>query len=175
MAARHAATIAYFPVDLSQIFPQTGGLPLPKRAPARQAYRLVELRRWKAFLGADDLNIEPKFFPAPDRQANLMAIAAREQVTDIAAFCRAVLRACWCEDRNVADADILKALADGCGLNGAALLAAADQPATAECYDADSGAAMARGAFGAPTYIYDDEPFWGQDRLDLLDWTMAKS
>ena len=34
---------------------------------------------------------------------------------------------------------------------------------------------MAGGAFGAPTYIYDDEPFWGQDRLDLLDWTMAKS
>ena len=51
IAARHQAVIEVLPVDLGgKIFPGSGGLPLGKRAPQRQAYRLVELRRWSAHL-----------------------------------------------------------------------------------------------------------------------------
>ena len=45
IAAQAGAVIRVRPVDLGKIFPLTGGLPLPQRAPARQAYRLMELRR----------------------------------------------------------------------------------------------------------------------------------
>ena len=47
MAAKHGATIAVKPIDLGEVFPVSGGLPLSKRAPQRQADRLVELRRWR--------------------------------------------------------------------------------------------------------------------------------
>ena len=54
MAERHGAQVRVKPVSLGDIFPKTGGLPLPKRAPARQAYRLVELERWREFLSIED-------------------------------------------------------------------------------------------------------------------------
>jgi carboxymethylenebutenolidase len=173
IARRHGATIAYFPVDFGIIFPATGGLPLPKRAPERQTYRLVELGRWKAYLGADRFNVEPRYFPADIAPASRLAIAAREQGWDVGAFCRAVLAAVWCEERNVADPATLEAIVTACGLDAAALRAAADGPEIAERYRADSEAAIGRGVFGAPTYVYKDELFWGQDRLDFLDRALA--
>ena len=40
-------------------------------------------------------------------------------------------------------------------------------------YDLLTDEAIARQVFGAPTYIVDDEPFWGQDRLDFVDRKLA--
>ena len=62
IAQRRGAAVAVKPVDYGVIFPQSGGLPLAKRAPQRQAYRLMELVRWRDFLGVP-LNLRPKFFP----------------------------------------------------------------------------------------------------------------
>ena len=47
IARRHGAGVVYKPVLLTEVFSQTGGLPLAKRHPARQAYRMVELQRWR--------------------------------------------------------------------------------------------------------------------------------
>ena len=173
IARRHGASLAYFPIDTGVVFPATGGVPLPQRAPERRAYRLAELRRWKAYLGAEDFNIEPRHFPVPPDQAGQMAIAAREQGADIGGLCRAILRAVWCEERDIADRETLAAIATAEGFDGAALLAAADDPAMAERYLADSEAGIARGVFGAPTYVVGDQLFWGQDRLDFLDRLLA--
>jgi len=63
------ATIRVRPVDATRIFPISGGLPLAKRAPQRQAYRLVELKRWRDFLGVP-LNLQPKFFPMPFKRVS---------------------------------------------------------------------------------------------------------
>ena len=51
MVKRHGGRVAVMPVDFGRIFAQSGGLPLAKRAPQRQAYRLVELARWRDHLG----------------------------------------------------------------------------------------------------------------------------
>src|SRR5688572_2713428 len=77
MAKRYGATVLVKPVDFGVIFPQSGGLPLPKRAPQRQAYRLVELRRWKDFLGVP-LVVQPKFFPVDATGAACLIAAAPE-------------------------------------------------------------------------------------------------
>lgn len=173
IAARHGAGLTYFPVDYGLIFPASGGLPLPKRAPARQAYRMAELKRWKAFLGVSDFNPVPRYFPVDSNPASLMAIAAREKGADIGAFCRAVLAAQWCEDRDISNRDTLKSIADDCGLDGSSLVEAADDALTARRLVADSEAAIVRGVFGAPTFVFRDELFWGQDRLDFLDRALA--
>ena len=65
LAAKHGASLRIHPVDFGTIFPASGGLPLPKRAPQRQAYRLMELRRWRDFLGVP-INVEPKHFPSSE-------------------------------------------------------------------------------------------------------------
>ena len=60
------------------------------------------------------------------------------------------------------------------GLDAAALAERADAPDIATRYDALTQEAIDRGVFGAPTYVYDGELFWGQDRLDFLDRALAK-
>ena len=64
IAAAAGATARVLPIDLGKVFPVSGGLPLGQRAPQRQAYRLVELARFRAALGLP-LNLKPKYFPVP--------------------------------------------------------------------------------------------------------------
>ena len=75
MASANGARVLLRPIDLGRVFPQSGGLPLAKRAPQRQAYRLHELPRWRDHVGVP-LNVHPKFFPAPPDDAARLIIAA---------------------------------------------------------------------------------------------------
>jgi 2-hydroxychromene-2-carboxylate isomerase len=168
------ATIRVRPVDATRIFPVSGGLPLAKRAPQRQAYRLVELKRWSGFLGMP-LTVQPKHFPVPSDPAARLIIAADETGAG-AAFELAgrVLAATWAEERNIADEPTLVALADEAGLSGAALLERSKAAAIQARYDAYTQEAIERQVFGSPTYVYRDEPFWGQDRLDFVERALAR-
>ena len=78
IARKHGATIAVKPINLGDVFPVSGGLPLSKRAPQRQAYRLVELKRWSEHLNMP-MKIQPKFFPVNGDLAAAWILAAQEQ------------------------------------------------------------------------------------------------
>ncbi len=169
MAERAGATVRVKPVDLAnQIFPASGGLPLPKRAPQRQAYRLVELRRFSEFLNMP-MQIQPRFFPVDPTPASLLITAAQMQIGDQAALqlTGAVLRAVWAEEKNIADSSVLASLLVQTGLS-ASLLEAAAQAAVSAKYQEFTDEALACGVFGSPSYVIDGEIFWGQDRLDFL-------
>ncbi|MFQ5765398.1 MAG: 2-hydroxychromene-2-carboxylate isomerase [Rhodospirillales bacterium] len=172
IAARHGAAVRRRPMELAKIFPETGGLALPKRAPARQAYRLVELERWREFRDLP-LNLQPKFFPAREWPAAGMVIAAENQGLDSAALVNGILTAVWAEGRDIADTGTLKAIAAERGLDGGALLAAAEDDAVKAAYAANTDDALKAGVFGAPTYVFQDRLYWGQDRLDFLDRALA--
>ncbi|MBI3451939.1 MAG: 2-hydroxychromene-2-carboxylate isomerase [Rhodospirillales bacterium] len=172
IAKRHGAKVNVKPVDLGRVFPVSGGLPLGKRPSQRLAYRLVELRRWRDFL-ALPLNLQPKHFPVPMDPGALLVIAADRKELGALALAGALMRAVWAEERNVSDADTLKTIAREQGRNADMLLAAAAEPETKAIYDAYTQEAIDRGVFGAPTYVYRDEMFWGQDRLDFLDRALA--
>ena len=175
IAARHGATIAVKPVDYGRIFPVSGGLPLKQRAPQRQAYRLIELERWSKHLGKA-LNVKPKFFPVSADMAARWIIAAQAGHGDADALrlTGALLRAVWAEERDISDQPTLASIAAGEQLDPARLAAGAASPDSAGRYDALTQEAIDRQIFGAPTYVYRDEPFWGQDRLDFLDRALAK-
>ncbi|MDP6573800.1 MAG: 2-hydroxychromene-2-carboxylate isomerase [Rhodospirillales bacterium] len=173
IAARHGATIAYKPIKLSEIFPASGGLPLAKRAPARQAYRLAELERWRTFLDMP-LNMHPKHFPTPEWPAAGMVIAAHHPGPERGRLTNALLRAVWVEERDISDRETLQVIAGENSMDGNALLAHAEGGAANEEYQANTAEAMALGVFGAPTYVYGGELFWGQDRLDFLDRALAR-
>ena len=174
IARRHGATIAVKPIDLGRVFPVSGGLPLKQRAPQRQAYRLTELKRWSNYLKVP-LNPQPAPFPVPGDLAAKWILAALEQSVDRAlTLTGAFGRALWAEERNIAEGPTLAAIAAAQGHDAAALAERASAPDVAMRYSVLTQEAIDRGVFGAPTYIYGGELYWGQDRLDFLDRALAK-
>ncbi len=175
IARRHGASIAPKPVDYGRVFPVSGGLPLKQRAPQRQAYRMVELRRWRDFLGVP-IQLEPKFFPvSADLAARTIIAAAGAGAEKQLDLSHAFMRACWEQDRDISDAATLVDLANGAGLDGAALVKAAGEAAAQAEYDRLTQEAVDRQIFGAPTYVVGGEPYWGQDRLDFVDRALGGS
>jgi 2-hydroxychromene-2-carboxylate isomerase len=171
IARKHNARINVKPVDYGRIFPASGGLPVAKRPPQRQAYRLVELKRWRDYLGLP-MTIEPKYFPYDSRLA-AWAIVAAEDSGKPMELAAALLRGCWVEETNLADEAEVAAVIDRVGMDGRALLLKAQSAQTTSRFEAFTDEAIARQVFGAPTYVYRDELFWGQDRLDFLDRALA--
>lgn len=175
MAARHGASLRIWPVDFSVIFPASGGLPVSKRSPQRQAYRMAELARWRDHLGLP-LTLRPAASPFAEPLAAHAVIALREAGDDAGAvrLAHRTLRAVWAEERDPGQPETLGALITECGLDAAALLARAAEPRWAEQRRADSEAALARGVFGAPSYVIGDQIFWGQDRLEFVEARLAR-
>jgi carboxymethylenebutenolidase len=174
MARKHNADVTIWPVDFGSVFAVSGGLPLPKRSPQRQAYRMMELKRWRDHLGIE-LTLEPKFFPANEVPAARCVIALREQgrMADAIKLAHAVLNALWTEEKNTGDPATLKAIIAGCGLDADAVTKAGDTSETAAKRDEYTKAAIEQGVFGAPFFIIDGERFWGQDRLDFVERRLA--
>jgi len=168
LARRHGARVNVKPMSLASVFPETGGLPLGKRAPARQRYRLMELQRWREKRGVP-LNIHPKFWPFNVEAADHFAVAVVKSGAEPDAFLRRAFAAVWAEERNLAEEAELVALADGVGLPGQALLADSKTDAVRAAYQQNIKDALATDAFGSPCYVLDGEVFWGQDRIALLD------
>ena len=175
MAMANGASLRIWPVDFGAIFPASGGLPLPKRAPQRQAYRLMELRRWREYLGVP-INIQPKHFPANEQAAACCVIALRETQGDAPAIRLAhrVLKALWQEEKNTGDSETLGGLIREIGLDPDAVMKLGAESRWAEKRIADTQAALDRGVFGAPSYVIGDEIFWGQDRLFFVERRLAR-
>lgn len=168
LARSTGATVRVMPMDLGQVFPISGGLPLGKRAPQRQAYRLVELTRFSQALNLP-LNLHPKFFPvAGDPAARLIIATDMQHGTEAAlAITGAVLAAVWHEERDIADAGTLAQLLAEQKLD-AACLDRAQTPEVQARYDSYTQSAIDTQVFGAPSFVIDGELFWGQDRLDFV-------
>lgn len=172
IAAQYGATITYKPLDIMALFARTGGLPPKDRHPNRQEYRMQEIRRQAAKLGMP-INLRPAFWPANGAPAAYAMIAAqRAGGGDLGALVHSFPRAVWAEDRNIADAEVIRDCLSAARYDPD--LADRGMFTGAEIYEANLEEAVTRGAFGAPFYITDtDERFWGQDRLDDLDLHLA--
>lgn len=169
IAAAAGATVRVRPIDMGSVFPVSGGLPLGKRAPQRQAYRLVEMARFSQPLGLP-MNTKPKFFPvAGDDAARIIIAVDIHDGTEAAMrVCAAVFAAVWVQERNIGDPNVLEALVVECGLPAKRSEQSQSQ-AVQERYEAYTQEAIDIQVFGAPSYVIDGEIFWGQDRLDFVE------
>jgi 2-hydroxychromene-2-carboxylate isomerase len=165
---RHDIRVEFKPIDLMAVFAAGGGKPVRQRPPQRQAYRLVEMERWKRTRGIP-LVTWPKFYPADPSLGHRMVLAAIREGNDVTAFVHAGLKAVWADELNVEDADTLVNLASASGLSGERLLAQATDAELAAREAGLTREAIERQMFGAPFYFYRGEPFWGQDRLEQLE------
>lgn len=173
ICAHHGLEIDYRPLDVIALFARTGGVAPKDRHESRLAYRLQELERQARKTGLP-LNLKPAFWPANPAPSSYAFIAAQSAVRagkaygDLGALAHGFTRACWAEERNIAEDDVVRDVLAGAGFDPS--LADSGMLAGAETYAANLEDAVRMGAFGAPFYITpDDRRFWGQDRLDDLD------
>jgi len=168
IAAKYDVAINYKPVDLPDVYARTGGMLLHQRSSERQAYRIAELKRWCRKLDIN-INLQPRYMCPNADLASCMAIAASQNGIDIAQLYKSILRAQWCEDQDISSDITLIDIANKQGLEGQALVNQANAPQIVSLYRQYTDEAVGSGVFGSPSYVFQNELFWGQDRLDMLE------
>ncbi|NTJ44663.1 2-hydroxychromene-2-carboxylate isomerase [Agrobacterium larrymoorei] len=171
VARSHGAAIVLRPI---RIIEANGGIPLRSRPDARQRYHAVELDRWRRHLDMP-LNLTPKFYPcATIERAAQLVIAVQKAGLDAIGLSFAIQRALWSEDRDIADLETLRALAQAViGPEGAALARDPQPKDILAEWQGNLAEAERLGIFGTPTYVVNGELFWGQDRLEFASRALA--
>lgn len=164
LAAATGARVIWKPFLLGKAFEATGNRP-PVTIPAKGKYLFSDLKLWSKFYGVPFRF--PDKFPISSLLPMRAATAALRGNKGVA-FCQAVMRAHFGEGRDISDPAVVQSVADGVGLDGATLLAATQEQEVKDSLRKNTEEAIARGAFGAPTFFAGDRMFWGNDRLPLL-------
>jgi 2-hydroxychromene-2-carboxylate isomerase len=167
VVATYGLKVNHKPVVLVDLFSETGGLPLVKRHPVRQRYRMLELQRWRDKRGLN-FHFQPKHVPLNARLADGLVIAAIEAGHDPDPFLRRAFAGVWEDQLDLADAATLVRLADASGLPGQALVERSATDEISQKYEQNRQDALSVDVFGSPAYVLDGEVFWGQDRIELL-------
>lgn len=163
------------PSKFGEIFAETGGLPLPKRSPERQAYRMMELKRWRDYLDIP-IVLEPQHFPSDETLAARLVIAAEDQGKDAARLTMEIGRELWEREANIAENAVLITAAKRAGIDHEQVTCdASDDEVLDAKWSANTTEAISRGVFGAPSFVFEDgEIFWGQDRVSLLELAIKR-
>lgn len=155
------------PILLGPMFKATGQAPLTE-IPLKGEYAKRDFLRSAAFHGVPYRH--PSKFPIGTVAAAraFYWIADRDpQLARRAA--RALYRAFFVEDRDISNAATVVEVAANEGADAAQLAAALEDPALKDRTRREVEGAMARGVFGSPFFIVGSEPFWGNDRLPMLE------
>ena len=169
LVKKYSLEVLEKPFDLvGKVFPETGGVPVPKRHPARQKYRLIEIERFGKKNNLK-INKQPKFFPPADpHKAALFTIATIENGQSLN-FGKEVLTKLWADEQDISQDTVLENICNKLNINFSELKKQAETEEIKNIYLSNSQEAIEKGVFGAPSFILDDELFWGQDRLDFLE------
>ena len=169
LVKKYSLEVLEKPFDLvGKVFPDTGGVPVPKRHPARQKYRLLEIERFGKKLSLK-INKQPKFFPPADpHKAALFTIATIMNGQNLN-FGKEVLTRLWADEQDISQDAVLEDICKKLDINFNELKKQADSDEIKNIYASNSQEAIDKGVFGAPSFIIDNELFWGQDRLDFLE------
>lgn len=175
ISKKYSAQIIEKPIDLvGKVFVATGGTPVPQRHISRQNYRLLELKRWGEFLNIK-INQKPKFFPPKDPHLPALFCLASIDMGINMDFSSKVLEHLWVKENDISNIDTLKLIADGLKISFEELNKLATSDKIKKIYEANTQEAINMNIFGVPSYVYNNEIFWGQDRLELLEYSLKKN
>jgi 2-hydroxychromene-2-carboxylate isomerase len=171
IAARRGAEIVYRPAILGVLIVESGNQP-PPTVPAKMKYMNADMRRWATKL---DVPFVPN--PAfPVRSITLMRAALIAQDTRVfPRFHAAMWRAMWNDAANLADPAVLTDVLTRAGLDAETIMRGTQDDRVKARLKANCDEALARGAFGLPTFFVGDEMFFGNDRLDFVDDALARA
>ena len=158
--------IDYHPVLLGGLFKASGNSS-PVMVPAKGRYMMVDDLPRFAKLYDVPLNNNPHF---PINTLNLMrgAVALLDGEY-FETYIDAVFNAIWVDSKNMADIETVSEVLSSAGLNPQAILTSTQSPDVKETLITNTGKAVERGLFGAPTMFMDGEMFFGQDRLQFVE------
>ena len=175
ISKKYSAQIIEKPIDLvGKVFVATGGTPVPQRHISRQNYRLLELKRWGEFLNVK-INQKPKFFPPKDPHLPALFCLASIDMGINMDFSSKVLEHLWVKENDISNIDTLKLIADDLKISFEELSKLATSDKIKKIYEANTQEAINMNIFGVPSYVYNNEIFWGQDRLELLEYSLKKN
>ena len=175
ISKKYSAQIIEKPIDLvGKVFVATGGTPVPQRHISRQNYRLLELKRWGEFLNIK-INQKPKFFPPKDPHLPALFCLASIDMGINMNFSSKVLEHLWVKENDISNIDTLKLIADDLKISFEELNKLATSDKIKKIYEANTQEAINMNIFGVPSYVYNNEIFWGQDRLELLEYSLKKN
>jgi len=162
---RTGAELVHRPFLLGGVMKAAGNSP-PATVAAKARYMPTDIARWLRRYGLG-FEFNPHF-PVNTVKAMRGALVALEQGV-FPAYHQAMFRAMWLEKKNLGDEAVLGAVIEAAGLDAGAILARAGEDAVKERLRANTEEAVARGAFGAPTFFVGDGMFFGNDRLDFVE------
>ncbi|HSQ65134.1 MAG TPA: 2-hydroxychromene-2-carboxylate isomerase [Polyangiaceae bacterium] len=170
LAKRTGATLVWRPMLLGGVFRAIGQVDAPVLtwSQPKQKHTYEDLGRWAELWGVPFKF--PSRFPMNSLKAMRVWLALPEGRRG--AFREKTYRAYWAEDRDISDEAVLRELI---GEGADEVLARTQDPAIKQALIDATNKAVERGVFGAPTWIVDDnELFWGQDRIPLVERALGK-
>ena len=141
----------------------------PAEIPAKRIYTFKDVVRQAQQSGYTFQG--PPSHPFNPLRALRMCIALSDDSQRLQ-LAQAQMVACWEHEVDLSDVATLVSIANGCGLHGSELGLAIEQPSVKAALLAETDAAIAKGIFGVPTFVLNDELFWGNDRIDSLLWRL---
>jgi len=168
VAARHGRAVNWHAILLGATF-QAAELKSPVDHPLKREYSLRDFARSAKFAGVP--MVQPSKFPIPTQNAArvfwwLHDSQSRERAV---AWAHAGLRAYFTRGVDLSDAAALRELAAASGVDPAEAERAWTDPLYKQRLKRENDAAIAAGIFGAPFFIVDGEPFWGNDRRAQIE------
>ncbi|MDE0944563.1 MAG: 2-hydroxychromene-2-carboxylate isomerase [Alphaproteobacteria bacterium] len=163
-------TLVHRPIDLHQSVPAGGASSFKERSTKHRAYFFRrEIDRWSEERNAPVMTGYPQYHQNDMALCNGMVIAGVQQGQAVDQLVHAMLKSHWLEDTDLADRDTLARLGKSVGLDPEPLLDAAMSEEIKAVYQANTDEAIARSVFGSPTYFVDEDMFYGQDRLEMVE------
>lgn len=167
--------IVHRPVDLRRVVQAAGAQPFGQRSKAHGQYFFGrEIARWCELRAVDWIGRIPTHHANDITLPNCFLIAGMRAGLDIDMLAHRLLEAHWAEDADLADAATLAQLGRDAGVDPEPLLAAARAPETLADYERYTQEAIDRSVFGSPTYVVDGDPFYGQDRLEMVERALTQ-
>jgi len=170
-AKRNGAAVIYRPVLLGGVLKATANSS-PMTVPAKARYFAVDMRRWAARYGVM-LKLNPHPFMANTLSLMRGAVAA-QRLGVFGAYHDAIYRAAWAEGLDLGEQAVLAGVMQRAGVNFSELIAATERQEVKDELRRNTEDAVARGAFGAPTFFVGDEMFWGNDRFDFVEEALRR-
>jgi len=168
IAAKHGRAVDWRPFMLGATFRVTGAQPLTQY-PLKGAYSTMDFARSARRYGIPFQM--PARFPLPTVLAARCFYVVAEADGDRAReYALAIYRAYFVEGRDISDPAVVAEVLAVQGLDAAAMIEAAGNPEIKAKLKAITDEAVEkRGVFGSPFIFVDGEPFWGADRLEMID------
>lgn len=175
LCAEHRVTLIHRPVRLSEVMEAQGGQPFRTRTRAHLDYFFGrEIERWAEYRDVPILGFRPTYHDADYSLASGMILALGETGPQTDRMAHALLEAHWHRDADLSDPRTLRGIAADLGHDADALLAEGGSAAIQDRLRENTMWAQERNIFGSPTYILDGDPFYGQDRLELVRRALSR-